>query len=357
MILPVPAKQQIIRWVTAYWLCVAAVCNEPAQADPAPKPHAAVAANTSAKQRKPDATATIHWSGVTLREAVERLKALYHDAIFVDRRVDPSLRIDLDISATSTEQVLSALASIHDLGVVRLRNMVYLGPAHAAEALPGLIKQRSQEIGRLSRDDRLALLQRRPLHWGRLSEPQKLATLLAQTAGWRIANLESIPFDLWDANALPDLSFAESLSVLLTGFDLTFELHPSDHTIKLTPLADQPDTGTPASAGSTPTLQTKRPASQKKQASGSAKQVFTLRVQEKPVGAVLRELARRLNWSLRIDEAAIQAAGKSLDTRVSFSVENADREKLLDALLTPAGLEYRIDGTTIYVTPDRYGSP
>ena len=43
------------------------------------------------------------------------------------------------------------------------------------------------------------------------------------------------------------------------------------------------------------------------------------------------------------------AAGISLDKRVSFSVENADREKLLDALLTPAGLEYRIDGEQIRV--------
>ena len=67
-------------------------------------------------------------------------------------------------------------------------------------------------------------------------------------------------------------------------------------------------------------------------------------MQEKPVGAVLRELSQRLHWAIQIDEDAIRAAGKSLDKRVSFSVENADQEKLLDALLTPAGLEYQIDG-------------
>ena len=70
--------------------------------------------------------------------------------------------------------------------------------------------------------------------------------------------------------------------------------------------------------------------------------MYTLRVQEKPVGAVLRELATRLHWAIQIDEDAIRAAGKSLEKRVSFSVENVDQDKLLDALLTPAGLDYRI---------------
>jgi hypothetical protein len=43
-----------------------------------------------------------------------------------------------------------------------------------------------------------------------------------------------------------------------------------------------------------------------------------------------------------------------LDARVTFTVEDADREKLLDALLTPAGLEYKIDGEQIRILPQRY---
>jgi hypothetical protein len=101
-----------------------------------------------------------------------------------------------------------------------------------------------------------------------------------------------------------------------------------------------------------------RPSAEKKPArprsTSGTQQVYTLRVQEKPVGAVLHELGQRLKWSIQIDEDAIRAAGKSLDERVSFSVENADREKLLDALLTPAGLEYSITGEQIRVLPRRY---
>ena len=69
---------------------------------------------------------------------------------------------------------------------------------------------------------------------------------------------------------------------------------------------------------------------------------------------MLRELAQRLHWSIEIDEDAIRAAGISLEQRVTFSVENADRETLLNALLTPAKLDYRLEGEKIRVMPARY---
>jgi hypothetical protein len=81
------------------------------------------------------------------------------------------------------------------------------------------------------------------------------------------------------------------------------------------------------------------------------KQVFTLRVQDEPVRAVLDALTKRLNWPLELDEEAIRAAGLSLDRRVSFQVENADQDQLLDALLRPAGLAIRRDGARLRVVP------
>jgi len=81
------------------------------------------------------------------------------------------------------------------------------------------------------------------------------------------------------------------------------------------------------------------------------KQVYTLRVAEKPVGAVLRELAQRLNWQIEFDEAAIRAAGRSIEKRVSFAVENVEQDALLDALLRPAGLDFRRDDERIMIVP------
>ena len=170
-----------------------------------------------------------------------------------------------------------------------------------------------------------------------------------RSGGWKIANAESIPHDLWAANDLPDLTLAEELSVLLLGFDLTFEFEPGDHAIRIVPLL--PNVA-PAPHGSRARTAAK-PATP--HSTGGTKQVYTLHVQEKPVGAVLRELAARLHWNLQIDEDAIRTAGISLDQRVSFSVTNADQEKLLDALLAPAGLEYREEGDQIRIIPQRYG--
>jgi hypothetical protein len=77
-------------------------------------------------------------------------------------------------------------------------------------------------------------------------------------------------------------------------------------------------------------------------------------VQEQPVGMVIRELAKRLHWAIQIDEDAIKAAGMSLDKRVSFSVENADQEHLLEALLRPAGLDYQLVGEQVRIVVGRY---
>jgi hypothetical protein len=81
------------------------------------------------------------------------------------------------------------------------------------------------------------------------------------------------------------------------------------------------------------------------------KQVYTLRVQEQPVGAVLQQMAAKLDWSVEIDHESIRAAGLSLEKRVSFSVENSDADELLNAVLQPAGLDYRRDGERLRIVP------
>jgi hypothetical protein len=85
----------------------------------------------------------------------------------------------------------------------------------------------------------------------------------------------------------------------------------------------------------------------------ATRQVYTLRVEEQPVGKVLSELAARLQWKLEIDKPAIQAAGLTLEKRVSFSVENSDEDELLEALLTPAGLDYRRAGERLQIVPQQ----
>jgi hypothetical protein len=156
------------------------------------------------------------------------------------------------------------------------------------------------------------------------------------------------------------MPLADQLSVLLIGFDLTFELKPTQREIVIVALEPEDGRSGPpkdATVGSTDkddmvatpnTAEDKEAVTHKPQ---SVKQVYTLRVRDQPVSAVLQEFSKRLKWSIDIDEAAIKAAGKALDARVSFAVENVDEDGLLTALLKPAGLTFERDGARIKVLP------
>jgi hypothetical protein len=297
---------------------------------------------------RPSSTATIHWQSVPLGETLDRLKLLFNEPVFVDRRVDPNSRVTLDMSASSAEQALGGIADNCGLDVARVGRLLYLGPASAAGRLRPLASLRSHDAARLPADARIAISKRRPLSWPRLSEPRQIATTAVEQCGWRIVDAETIPHDLWAANDLPELTLAEELTVVLLGFDLTFEFEAEDHAIRIVPLTPNVAPAPAHSVHNRAAVKSPAPRT-----AGGTKQVYTLHVQEKPVGAVLHELANRLHWNLQIDEDAIRAAGKSLDQRVSFSVTNADQEKLLNALLEPAGLEYREEGDQIRVIPQR----
>jgi hypothetical protein len=315
---------------------------------PNDKPRLSLDREEGPRRRTARPTATIHWQGVTFGDAISRLRPLFDEVVFVDRRIDPNRPVSLDTEATSAEQVVTSLATKYDLKVSRLGALVYVGPVASGD-LRALVAARHRDIARIPAALRTTLVAKETLSWPRFTEPRSLLARVAATHGWRLADAERIPHDLWAAGELPELTVADSLTVLLYGFGLTFELRPTDRAIAIVEL---PSTAVlPAASPVRPTAEA-NPA--RSRTTRGTQQVYTLRVQEKPVGAVLRELGQRLKWSIQIDEDAIRAAGKSLDQRVSFSVENADREKLLDALLTPAGLEYTISGEQIRVLPRRY---
>jgi hypothetical protein len=315
-----------------------------ADAPAAPRPTGEATIRRPAKR-----TANIHWQRVPLREAIGRLRDLFEDTVFVDRRVDPTTRVSLDIVAGSAEEVVAALANRKDLGIARLGSLVYLGPTASADQLRTIAAARSQDASRLPAGERRAISERRPIAWERLAEPRRLIELAAQERGWRIANADAVPHDLWSSGRLPALSLSDGLTILLIGFDLTFELRPQDQSIEIVPLKPQPK-----ASGAHSVAKQSGPSTKASKPKQGGQQQYTLRVQEQPVGAVLQALGKRLNWTIQIDEEGIRKAGKSLDTRVSFSVNKADRDQLLESLLKPAGLDYQADGDRVRVIAERY---
>src|SRR4051794_30114778 len=83
-------------------------------------PRSSQAANGSRAKQSVVQAASIHWQRVPLRDALARLHALFNENIFLDRRVDPGMRVSLDIESASAEEIVQAVAAGHDLGVARV---------------------------------------------------------------------------------------------------------------------------------------------------------------------------------------------------------------------------------------------
>jgi type II secretory pathway component GspD/PulD (secretin) len=294
-----------------------------------------------------DATAlSIHWEGVPLEDAIGRVALSSNTPIFVDRRVDRNQRIDLSVEVGTAYDILEKLAATRALGVARLDALLYLGPTHAAGELTALAELRRADLSRLSTEEQQALSKRDAITWPRLTEPRDLVARFVQDRGWQVVGSERIPYDLWPAGRLPKITMSDALTVLLVGFDLTYRPMPGKRTIEIVPIADEELASVTSAAGSAGATRAS-PSSPKRATS----QRYTLRVQEQPVGKVLDQLGRQIHLDVKVDTAAIEAAGRSMDKRVSFDVKNADLTALLDALLRPAGLTYQRDGDQLTILP------
>jgi hypothetical protein len=304
-------------------------------------------------------TATVHWENVPLREAIERLSRAFDQIVWVDRRLDPGRRIRLRIEDATLEKSLSELAAANGWGACRVGTAFYLGPANKANQLNAVAARRRDEIRSIARAERSALERNQPISWARLAMPRELVVEAIHERGFQVRGDDAIPHDLWTAGRLPPLELADQLSLLLIGFDLSFRIDAKERMFAIVPLdgdlseaADRRQDAAERRQNDTSPLV--RPSIDRQRGTSAVpetRQVYTLRVEEQPVGAVLRQLAERLDWRLDIEEDAIREAGISLDQRVSFSVQSADEDELLEALLSPAQLTFEHDGGQMRIIP------
>ncbi|MFM8580034.1 MAG: hypothetical protein ACKOFW_00865 [Planctomycetaceae bacterium] len=80
---------------------------------------------------------------------------------------------------------------------------------------------------------------------------------------------------------------------------------------------------------------------------------YTLRLQDKPLLALLKTLERPEHggWQFEYQADRLAAAGLGLERRISVEVREARLDVLLDKALVPAGLSWRRDGRRIIVEP------
>jgi hypothetical protein len=79
-----------------------------------------------------------------------------------------------------------------------------------------------------------------------------------------------------------------------------------------------------------------------------AQRRFTLRVVRQPASAVLQKL-QDSEVDIHIDAAALTAANVDLGRKISLETKQATISELLDAICTPVGATYSVDGETIHI--------
>src|SRR5262249_26688795 len=87
----------------------------------------------------------------------------------------------------------------------------------------------------LSSDAKSRFLRTQAWQWEELAQPRQLLDELARQAHVTVANPDAIPLDLWPAVSLPPLAWVDRLTLLLAGFDLTFQIDDQATSVRLVP--------------------------------------------------------------------------------------------------------------------------
>jgi hypothetical protein len=319
---------------------------------------------------------SVTWSERALRDALAGVSQQLDVAVFLDRRIDPGQPTGLSVREKPAEEVFRQLAAAAHAEWRAVGPVIFVGPAHAAGKLPTLAALRRQEAAQLPADARSRLLKTQTWHWDELAEPRRLLDELAKQAGITVSNPEVIPHDLWPAVSLPPLAWVDRLSLLLAGFDLTFETADQGKTVRLVPFPETVSlerSFTPRGPAGTVLAQLRRTVPDaeirveqgklvvtglqedhekieqlladqnapktKTAKKGPVEKRYSLTIgKNEPAGVVMTEIANQLGKELKYDVAVLQ----KLKQHVPVSVKGVTLDELLTATLKPLGLKYKL---------------
>jgi hypothetical protein len=326
---------------------------------------------------------SIAWSQRPLREGLAGLGETVGVGVFLDRRIDPGQLLELTIRDQPLEAALAEIAAAVQARVARLDQVAYVGPPATASKLATLAALRREEASRLPAAAKARLLRRSAWQWPALAEPRQLLAELAAEARLTLSGAEQIPHDLWPAAALPPLAWVDRLTLVLAGFDLTFEVADDGASVRLVPIPAKvaltrsyairrsveqtvarlrelvPDASIEPGpqgvvvAGSAEaheiiarTLAGGEPAPRPAPAAAESRKRYSLKVEKNAsAGSVLRKVADELGKELRYDEAALP----QLKQPVQLNLRDATLDELLRATVEPLGLKYRVTAEAIEV--------
>jgi len=315
----------------------------------------------------------VTWDRVPLREGVMRIAKTSRIAVFLDRRVDPGQRITAEFKNEPLELLFKKLAVQLNLGYTTVGNTVYLGPLEVAKRLATVADVQLDFTKSRNDPVSIQLIREETLQVPEAETPRQLLQALANRCDTTWTNLEQvIPHDVWPSIDLPRMRRTEALALLLAGFDATYRYQttPSGISLTLIPIPNElaltkryQFDGNHADAVQKieqflPNVKVKSDGKEIIVAASSenhrliaqmlrggktrrttvemGEKRYTLKVNEQPLGGILKSLGPQLGYTVRLPEDG------NLAQRVTFSVEQATLEQLLEAIIDGTEFTFQI---------------
>jgi len=294
------------------------------------------------------------WNETPLRESLYRLGRTRGVGVLLDRRIDPEREVTLSVHATPLRLVFGEIASRADLQGTWVGPLAYFGTPRIVAQLETLAERAHQAIRGLPTASAQRLARRRGFAWPDFTTPRDLLNRLAEEAEVELVGIENIPHDLLAGANLPPMPWCDRLTVILLQFDLTYRLTDGGGKAVLMPIPnDLVPEGIAADSRPTGGGRTGQAGADGTSAVDPAMiRVDQITIDQVPVGAVLRQLARQLDLQLDIDQQRIDEAGLSLETRVSVQAQGVTLDELLRQIVDGTGLSLRREGRTLSVGPE-----
>lgn len=317
------------------------------------------------------AAVSVEWQEAPLRDRLNELAKRQNIGIFLDRRVNGSQSVSISAINVTFEEFVWRLCEQLELGVCRIENVYYVGPKSTAGVLQHELRLINSSIAGSDATMRRKWLTKRTFSIAELAEPRNLIANACQSVDCEPTQLESIPHDLWRESSFPPSSTATMLTLLLAGFDKSFE---ADSNLKSLAIVDIPEreivTRSYKYEGKTKplvteianaypdididtsikkTLTVSGPADdllgihrmvvhdQIAEVADLSQQLFTIQTAEKR-GSILASIANQLQRKL----VYTQDQTEKLSERIELDLANASVDQLIRETLKGSGFGYRI---------------
>ena len=331
---------------------------------------------------------------------LERIEKTQQISLILDRRIDPSTTLKIDLQNQSVEAGLDEIASELHARAIVVGSNIYLGPDQAMGTFKTLLAQKQQELLALSDNQpgmktrAIQLSRNKSFYYQDLDTPADLLNQITDSYQITISNPERIPHDLWSHGSLMAVNANEALLLVLNQLELTFLWEKQGTAIRLLPVPDHvtvQKTYSPQRRSLTETIEhlkemfptatinregrmllvdasadlqekieaelnpSRRPVRKMKTPQIDVlpirRRKFTLRVQKVPVLAVMQKLEQS-GIEFEYQPEQLKQAGVDLTRRIDISVQNANANEFFDVLFGPLNLSYKIEGLKVTLTPN-----